>query len=78
MLHFKSTQWFYFIVLCCTMGNGNLILPVLGLNPLSLLPKQAEGLGPGYPQTGCPMFLALQSFQQLHGLNQLEKLLKIV
>ena len=42
-------------------------------NP-SLLPKQKQG--PECPKTGCPLFLALLSFQQLHGWNQLEKLLK--
>ena len=40
--------------------------------------KQAGGLGPGCPKTGCPLFSALLSIQELHGWNQLEKLVKMV
>ena len=36
-------------------------------HPLSLSQKQEERLGPGCPKTGCPLILALLSFQQLHG-----------
>ena len=46
-------------------------------NP-SLLPKQVGGLGPGCPKTGCPLFLALLSIQELHGQNQHEKIVKMV
>ena len=46
-------------------------------NP-SLLPKQEGGLGPECSKTGCPLFSALLSFQQLHGWNQLEKFIKMV
>ena len=33
-----------------------------GLNPLSLLPKQVGGLGPGCPKTSCPPIAAIGSF----------------
>jgi len=36
-------------------------------NPLSLLPKQAGGLGLWYLKTGCPLFSAMGSFKELHG-----------
>ena len=37
-----------------------------GSNPLSLLPKQAEGLGPCCPKTVCPSNSPSGSFQKLH------------
>ena len=61
---------------------GQALLPVSavtkGSNPLSLLPKQAEGFGPECPKTGCPLISAFLSFHELHGCIQLEKLIKIV
>ena len=64
----------------CALGQA--FLPVLAVtkedsNPL-LHPKQEGGLGPECSKTGCPLFSALLSFQQLHGWNQLEKLVKMV
>ena len=43
-----------------------------------LLPKQAGGLGPGCPKTGCPLIAAMGSFQKLHGWNQHEKPVKMI
>ena len=34
-----------------------LLVATKGSNPLSLLPKQVEGLGPWCPKTVCPSFL---------------------
>ena len=49
---------------------GQALLPVQavtnGSNPLSLLPKQAEGLGPCCPKTVCPSNSPSGSFQKLH------------
>ena len=61
---------------------GRALLPVWavteGSNPLLLLPKQVGGLGPVWPKTGCPLFMALQSFQQLLGWNQVKKLAEMI
>ena len=49
-----------------------------GSNPLSLLQNQDVGFGPGCLKTGCPLISVLQSFQQLYGWNQFEKLVKMI
>jgi len=48
-----------------------------GIEPL-LLPKQAEGLSPGCPETGCSLIGAMGLLQELYGWNQLEKLVKMI
>ena len=52
-------------------GNMGQALPPVsavtnGSNPLSLLPKQAGGLGPCCPKTVCPSNSPSESFQKLH------------
>ena len=49
-----------------------------GFKSSSLLPKQAGGLGPWCPKSGCPLFSAMGSFQELHGWNQHEKPIKMI
>ena len=63
-----------------TMGQALLPLSAVtnGSNPLKLKPKQARGLGPGCPKTGCPLILAMESFWELHGCNQHEEPVKFI
>ena len=55
MIHWTNLKGRQFLG---TMGQA--LPPVsavmIGSNPLSLLPKQVEGLGPWYPKAVCPPF----------------------